>query len=150
VNAPVDPAGAGEIAALVSDPPGGIHDPHRGKQVIEVQAAAPIPANDFERLPGGRRIGLRVTPIVVEMKRESDVKEKRDAAQCPRQTSQCDFQTASVGRQSQNDSGQVKSKSHIDGCASEELATHRGPLDQSRFELGHVKQRFRILRGNQQ
>ena len=67
------------MAGSTCPPPPGVRDPQGTEQVVQVQPAAPVPADDLGRALGRVLISRRMTPAVVEVKRTGDVDQERAA-----------------------------------------------------------------------
>jgi len=69
-----------EIAARVCPSPNNLAKPDKREEVIEIEAAAPVPTGELHRLAGGIRVGRRMAPMVIKVKRRRDVSEKGGTA----------------------------------------------------------------------
>src|SRR5262245_4525092 len=87
-HGPGPQARAPAIACRMSPPPDHFDRPEERKGIVQIEAPAPTPPDEFARLACRIRVGGRVAPVVVEVKGGSDVG-KEDRATDGTQPSTC-------------------------------------------------------------
>src|SRR5581483_279747 len=80
--------GTRAVRTGINPPPHNVDKPNRGKDIVEVKAAAPSEAEEFGR--SMRRVGVRsrMAPIMIEPKGTREMSQVRGAAGRPEQSSQ--------------------------------------------------------------